>query len=186
VWMERQFGARLTWLPFDLHPEYPPEGIPRADLVARYGDGYDARTREMFAAEGLVYAPPPGVVSNTRMALELGEQARAEGVHRAYHDRVMDAYWAEGVDLSERPALEQLARDAGVSAAGIEQALDDGVWARAVDDSTRRAQAAGATGVPSFVIDWRLLVIGAQPRELLAEAIAQARALVAEDRAAQE
>jgi len=35
--------------------------------------------------------------------------------------------------------------------------------------------------VPSFVIDWRLLVIGAQPRELLAEAIAQARALTAEE-----
>jgi predicted DsbA family dithiol-disulfide isomerase len=115
------------------------------------------------------------------MALELGEQARAEQVHRAYHDRVMDAYWAEGVDLSQRPALEQLARHAGVSAAGIERALDDRVWAGAVDDSTRRAQAAGATGVPSFVIDWRLLVIGAQPRELLAEAISQARALTAEE-----
>ena len=186
MWMERQFGARLTWLPFDLHPEYPPEGIPRADLVARYGEGYDARTRDMFAAEDLVYAPPAAVVPNTRMALELGEQARAEGVHRAYHDRVMDAYWAEGVDLSQRPALEQLARDAGVSDAGIEQALDDRAWVRAVDDSTRRAQAAGATGVPSFVIDWRLLVIGAQPRELLAEAIAQARALAAEDSAAED
>ena len=106
-------------------------------------------------------------------------------MHRAYHDRVMDAYWAEGVDLSQRPALEQLARDAGVSDAGIEQALDERTWVRAVDDSTRRAQAAGATGVPSFVIDWRLLVIGAQPRELLAEAVAQARALAADDLAAE-
>src|SRR4029079_15315048 len=165
--MERQFGARLTWLPFDLHPEYPPEGIPRSDLVARYGDGYDARTREMFAAEDLVYAPPAGVSSNTRMALELGEQARAEQVHRAYHDRVMDAYWAEGVDLSQRPALEQLARDAGVYHSRIERALEDRVWAGAVDVPTRRAQAAGATGVPSFVIDWRLLVAWAEPPERL-------------------
>jgi predicted DsbA family dithiol-disulfide isomerase len=88
----------------------------------------------------------------------------------------MDAYWAEGVDLSEREALEQLARDVGVSEGGIGQALDDRIWSPAVDESTRRAQAAGATGVPAFVIDWRLLVIGAQPRELLAEAVAQARA----------
>ena len=28
----------VEWLAFDLHPEYPPEGIPRADLVARYGE----------------------------------------------------------------------------------------------------------------------------------------------------
>ena len=64
----------------------------------------------MFAAEGLAYSPPPEVVSNTRLALELGEAARAEGLHRAYHDRLMDAYWAEGVDLSQRAALEGLAR----------------------------------------------------------------------------
>jgi predicted DsbA family dithiol-disulfide isomerase len=177
VWLERQFGARLTWLPFDLHPEYPPQGIPRSELMARYGDAYDARTREMFAAEGLEYAPPADVVPNTRLALELGEQARAEGLHRAYHDRVMDAYWAEGVDMSRRTALEQLARDTGVSDGGIELALGDRIWSRAVDDSTRRAQGAGATGVPAFVIDWRVLVVGAQPREVLAQAIAQARAI---------
>jgi predicted DsbA family dithiol-disulfide isomerase len=177
VWLERQFGARLSWLPFDLHPEYPPHGIPRAELVARYGEGYDLRTREMFAAEDLVYAPPPDVVPNTRLALELGEGARAEGLHRAYHDRAMDAYWAEGVDLSQRAALEQIARGAGVSEAGIEQALGDRIWAGAVDESTRRAQAVGATGVPAFVIDRRLLVVGAQPRELLAEAVARAQAL---------
>jgi predicted DsbA family dithiol-disulfide isomerase len=175
VWLERQFGARVTWLPFDLHPEYPPQGIPRAELLARYGDGYDARTREWFAGEDLAYAPPAEVVPNTRLALELGEGARAEGLHRAYHDRVMDAYWAEGVDLSQRPALEQLAREVGVSDEGIARALDERPWGPAVNASTARAQAIGATGVPAFVIDWRLLVVGAQPREVLAEAIARAR-----------
>jgi predicted DsbA family dithiol-disulfide isomerase len=175
VWLERQFGARVEWLPFHLHPEYPAEGIPRGDLVARYGERYDARTREMFAAEGLEYAPPPDVVSSTRLALELGEGARAEGLHRAYHDRVMDAYWAEGVDLSQRPALEELAREVGVSDESIAQALDERIWSRTVSESTARAQAAGATGVPAFVIDWRVLVVGAQPREVLRQAIEQAR-----------
>jgi predicted DsbA family dithiol-disulfide isomerase len=177
VWLERQFGARVTWLPFDLHPEYPPDGIPRSVLVDRYGEGYDLRTREMFAQEGLTYAPPPDVVSNTRMARELGEQARAEGLHRPFHDRLMDAYWAEGVDITPRPVLEELARAVGVSDLGISQAFDDRIWSRAVDESTARAQAVGATGVPAFVIDWRVLVVGAQPRELLAQAIAQARAV---------
>lgn len=176
MWLERRFGARVTWLPFDLHPEYPPEGIPRSDLVARYGAGYDTRTREMFASEDLVYAPPPGVIPNTRLALELGEQARAEGLHRPYHDRVMDAYWAEGADLSQRAVLEALAGEAGISGEGIALALDERPWGRAVDLSTARAQRAGATGVPAFVIDWRVLVVGAQPRELLAQAVEQARA----------
>ena len=27
AWLERRFGASVEWLAFDLHPEYPPEGI---------------------------------------------------------------------------------------------------------------------------------------------------------------
>ncbi len=63
-----------------------------------------------------------------------------------------------------------------MSEAGISRALDDRAWAPVVDASTARAQAAGATGVPAFVVDWRVLVVGAQPREVLAQAIEQARA----------
>jgi predicted DsbA family dithiol-disulfide isomerase len=175
MWLERQFGAQVTWLPFQLHPEYPPEGISRAELEARYGPASQDRIRTWFAEEDLVYAPPAGVVSNTRLALELGEGAREEGLHRVYHDRVMDAYWAEGRDLSVRPVLEELAREAGMSDDVIARALDDRAWAPAVDRSTARAQSAGVTGVPAFVIDWRVLVVGAQPREVLAQAVAQAR-----------
>jgi predicted DsbA family dithiol-disulfide isomerase len=87
----------------------------------------------------------------------------------------MDAYWAEGQDLSQRPVLEELARGVGVTDDGIARALDDRAWAPAVDASTARAQSAGVTGVPAFVVDRRVLVMGAQPREVLAQAIAQAR-----------
>jgi len=43
----------VTWLPFDLHPEYPPEGLPREQLLARYGPGMSDRVRDFFAARGL-------------------------------------------------------------------------------------------------------------------------------------
>ena len=178
--MERQFGARVTWLPFHLHPEYPPEGITRAELEARYGPRSQDRIRQWFEDEGLVYAPPPEVVSNTRLALELGEGAREEGLHRAYHDRVMDAYWAEGIDLSGAAGAGGAGARRRDVDEGIARALDDRAWAPVVDASTARAQAAGATGVPAFVIDWRVLVVGAQPREVLAQAIAQAREVAGE------
>jgi predicted DsbA family dithiol-disulfide isomerase len=87
----------------------------------------------------------------------------------------MDAYWAEGRDLSLRPVLEELALEVGMSGDGIARALDDRAWAPVVDASTARAQSVGATGVPAFVFDWRVLVVGAQPRDVLAQALAQAR-----------
>jgi predicted DsbA family dithiol-disulfide isomerase len=176
VWLERRFGAQVAWLPFELHPEYPPDGLPRSALIARYGEGFHHRLEEQFAAEGLAYNPNPDVVPNTRLALELGEQARAEGVHRAYHDRVMEAYWSEAANLSDRAVLEHLARETGVSDEGIATALDERAWQQAVDASTAQAQAVGVTGVPAFVLERRVLVVGAQPREVLAQALAQARA----------
>jgi len=87
----------------------------------------------------------------------------------------MDAYWAEGRDLSLRPVLEELAREVGVSDDGISRALDDRAWSPVVDGSTSRAQSVGVTGVPAFVFDWKVLVVGAQPREVLAQALQQAR-----------
>ena len=63
--LEAEFGAELTWLPFDLHPEYPPEGIPRAQLHARYGDTFHERLKQWFERDGLVYNPPPEVVTGT-------------------------------------------------------------------------------------------------------------------------
>ena len=71
--------------------------------------------------------------------------------------------------------LIHAARLDGMSEAGISRALDDRAWSPAVRASTARAQGAGVTGVPAFVVDRRVLVMGAQPREVLAQAIAQAR-----------
>ena len=163
-------------LPFDLHPEYPPQGIPRADLDARYGEGYDARTRELFAAEGLAYAPPPDVVSNTRLALELGEGARAEGLHRRLprprHGCLLGRGHRSLAAARARGARARRRQSRGGHRAGARRPhLGAGA-------STRRPRArrrVGATGVPAFVIDWRVLVVGAQPREVLAQAVEQAR-----------
>ena len=42
--------------------------------------------------------------------------------------------------------------------------------------STAQAHTIGVTGVPAFVLDRRLLVLGAQPRELFEQAFEQLRA----------
>ena len=103
AWLEREHGAQVEWLPFDLHPEYPPEGIPREELHRRYPEDVHARTREMVEASGLAYNPPPDVVPNSRKALELTELAREKGLHDEVHTRLMHAYWSEGRDIGDAP-----------------------------------------------------------------------------------
>jgi predicted DsbA family dithiol-disulfide isomerase len=173
--VRREFDAELLWLPFDLHPEYPPEGIPLAELHRRYGIGVgDADPlRERFAAAGLAYNRPD-VVPNTRLALRLGELAREQDLHEPFHDRLMDAYWAEAVDIGDADELRRLAAEVGLPADEVERVVaDPQAYLELVEGSTAQAQSMGITGIPGFLLDRRLLVVGAQPLETFRRAFAQ-------------
>jgi predicted DsbA family dithiol-disulfide isomerase len=161
----------VTWLPFDLHPEYPQGGIPRADLIARYGPRMAESMRARFEQAGLEYNPNPDVVPNSMAALRLTELARDLDRHEEVHDRLMDAYWRDGVDIGDPDELRRLARD--LPHDGVERVLAGDAYRDRVLASTAQAQRVGITGIPAFLLDSRLLVLGAHPRETFERAFAQ-------------
>ena len=173
--MARRYGAEVVWFPFDLHPEYPPEGIARAVLYARYGgDAHVAKLAETFARAGLPpYNPPPEVVPNTRDALRLTELARELGLHGAFHDRLMDAYWSEACDIGDHDELRRLAGETGLDPAEVEDVLAGDRFLGDVLASTRDAQSIGINGIPGFLLDRRLVLTGAYPLEVFDQAFAQ-------------
>jgi len=159
----------VTWLPFDLHPEYPPEGIPRTRLHARYGDAFHDRLRGWFEREELTYAPPPDVVPNTMLAQRLTELARERGLHQEIHDRLMDAYWEQGADLTSHDELRRLLPDLP----DVDRVLSSDEYRDRVHASTAQAQSIGINGIPGFLLDRRLLLLGAQPLDVFRQAFAQ-------------
>jgi predicted DsbA family dithiol-disulfide isomerase len=161
----------VTWLPFQLHPEYPPEGLPRAELIARYGASMETQMRRRFAAEGLEYNPNPDVIPNSFDALRLTELARELGRHDEIHDRLMDAYWRDAVDLGDRDELRRLLHD--LPADDVERVLASEEYRDRVLASTAEAQSVGINGIPAWVIDGKLLIPGAQPRDVFERAFEQ-------------
>jgi predicted DsbA family dithiol-disulfide isomerase len=127
----------------------------------------------MFATAGLDYAPPPDVVPNSRKALQVTELARDLGRHEQAHDRLMDAYWSEGQNIGDLAVLQELAADAGLPEGEVEDVLAGNRYVDRIQESTRQALAIGATGVPAWLLDRRLLVLGAQPREAFEQAFEQ-------------
>jgi predicted DsbA family dithiol-disulfide isomerase len=173
--VRREFDADVVWLPFDLHPEYPPEGIPLEQLHRRYGIGVGERDplRDRFAAYGLEYNRPE-TVPNTRLALRLTELAREQGLHEPFHDRLMDAYWSEATNVGDPEELRRLAAEVGLEADDVERVIaDTGAHLDAVEASTREAQSIGINAIPAFVLDSRLIVLGAQPLDVFRQAFAQ-------------
>jgi predicted DsbA family dithiol-disulfide isomerase len=160
--MWQEYGAEIIWAPFDLHPEYPPEGVPRPPSTGEM----DAR----FAEHGLVYNPPP-IRANSMNALRLAEHARAQGLFHRIHARLFDAYWTEAQNIGDPDVLRALAADVGIE--GVDEILETDAYLDLVRASTQQAVAAGVTGVPAFVLDQRMLVLGAHPRSTFERAFAE-------------
>jgi predicted DsbA family dithiol-disulfide isomerase len=171
----REFDADVVWLPFDLHPEYPPEGIPLAELHRRYGIGVGERDplHARFAAARLEYNRPE-TVPNTRLALRVSELARERGLHEAFHDRLMDAYWSQATNIGDPDELRRLAAEVGLDGEDVERVVTDpSAYLDVVEASTQQAQSIGINAIPAFLLDRRLIVLGAQPLAVFRDAFAQ-------------
>jgi predicted DsbA family dithiol-disulfide isomerase len=140
--------------------------------VERYGPGIHEHTRRAIEAADLTYNPP-AIIPNSRKALEVTELARDRSLHQSVHDRLMQAYWSEAADIGDENVLLGLVADVGLDRAEAKAALDEHAYADRVDRSTREAQRHGIHAIPAFVLADRLLVLGAQPRELFESAVDQ-------------
>lgn len=129
--------------------------------------------RAFFAERGLEYNPNPDVVPNSLDALRVSELARDLGRHEELHDRLMEAYWSEARDIGDPDVLRAEAAAAGLPADEVADVLATDRYRDRVHASTREAYAVGANAVPAFVLDRRLLVLGAQPEELFEQAFRQ-------------
>ena len=83
----------------------------------------------------------------------------------------MDAYWRDGVNLTDHDELRGLLAD--LPRDDVERVLSTDAYRDRVHASTAQAQSIGINGIPAWLIDGRLLVPGAQPREVFRRAFQQ-------------
>jgi predicted DsbA family dithiol-disulfide isomerase len=110
-------------------------------------------------------------VPNSRAALRLTELARAQDKHALTHDRLMQAYWEEGQNIGDPEVLRTLAAELRLEEA--EAAITGDLHGDDVARATRKAQAVGINAIPAFLLDDRLLVLGAQPDAVFEQAFNQ-------------
>ena len=182
-------AVEVRFRPYFLNPWVPREGISREQyLTTKFGspERYRAiaqRVAQAAAAEGLTYnldniKCQPNTLDCHRLILWAGERAAR------MKQRLMELYFAEGGDLTDRGVLLAAAAACGLDTERVRERLageDD------VERATQEAEAAkeaGIDGVPYFVFGGRIAVHGAQAPDHLAQAIAQAANGEAEQRAA--
>ena len=181
VAMKPDVPVELHWRPYFLNDWIPREGISREQyLVTKFGgvDRYKGIAQRVAAAaqaEGLTYAIDKiSRQPNTTDAHRLIRWADAIGKSAEMKQKLMDFYFTEGGDLTDRDTLARAASEVGLDADKVRADLASDKDVAEVEREAEAAKEAGIQGVPMFIFDGRFAVSGAQAPEDLAEAIERA------------
>ena len=99
--------------------------------------------------------------------------------------RLMELYFAEAGDLTDREVLVRAAADCGLDADEVRAQLTSVIDVDTVEAEAGRAKEAGIDAVPCFIFGGLIAVSGAQPPEYLAQTIERAAAEISRREAAE-
>jgi len=176
--LDGEVAAQIRWLPFQLNPDMPRQGLPRADYRrAKFGSiergrELDARVAAEGKGEGIAFAfERMQRTPNTVEAHKLIELAQKQQLAGPVVDALFRAYFEDAEDIGNAAVLERIATAAGVAGWPAES---DEKQVAALEDKVRGL---GISAVPTFIFDRKSGVAGAQPPESLAEAMREAAGL---------
>ncbi|NNM74325.1 DsbA family oxidoreductase [Enterovirga aerilata] len=170
----------VHWLPFELNPDMPAEGMPRAEYRARkFGlersAELDARMAALGEAEGVRFAFDRMTrTPSTRRAHMLIAHAAERGQGDAIVEALFRAYFEQARDIGNPGILVEVAAAVGFPPEEARAALDSEDLRARVLGLERRAAEMGIGGVPFFILEGGQAVSGAQPSEAWVEILRDA------------
>lgn len=161
----------VEWLPFELNPDMPKDGMPRAQYRerkfgaerARQLDGEMTRLGE---AEGIAFAfdTQPRTPS-TRAAHMALAHAASLGLAEPFKEALLTAYFEQGRDVGDPAVILDIGDAVGLDREGLSTALIDERIRDRVLALERKAGEIGVSGVPFFIVEGAWAVSGAQSSE---------------------
>jgi len=172
------FVCRKLWRPFFLNPDTPPEGEPYLPFLVKKFGGQEQvevlfeRVRTAGRAHGLEYAfEKIQLRANTLMAHRLLHWAQERGDADRLVERLFVAQFQRGEHVGDLAVLVTIAAECGYDAKEVEDYLASDQDEQLVMAAERKARERGIIMVPTFVIEGRHVIVGAEDPSVLAEGI---------------
>jgi predicted DsbA family dithiol-disulfide isomerase len=172
----------VHWYPFQLNPELPAEGLPFGEyLTRRFGNPDNVEPAlEHLATEGRA----AGIdfrfdkirhVPNTLPVHQLMYLAEFRQLDSsALAEDLLSAFFEQGRNIGDREVLVDIAETHGMVADDVSEAVDKDEIRQIVLSREREVRGSGISGVPGFLLNQHLLVVGAQSTDTLVKAFDQA------------
>ena len=165
----------MTWLPFELHPEAPLEGIDRDVYFGRRRFEGAIKHLESVAAEVGLPMVQRDVIINSRRALGAAEFAREHGLFEKTHRALFEAHWGGTGLLEDVDDLVRIGVEIGLDGVELRKAIEEDRYAAVIDDNRSQAEAVGINAIPAHIFGRRYLVLGAQPEAAFRQVIDRLR-----------
>jgi len=171
--LKAEHNVDVEWRPFYLDFDTPLEGKELPDHVQRArANGSEERLSQIADSYGMEFVSTKRIY-NTRLAHEATEYARERGKGSEFHRVLFRKVYAEGEDPSQWNVLRSAAQEVGLNADEMQHEVESEKYTANVADQVRWAYQIGVTGVPTYVINNRYAIVGAQPYEVFKNALEQ-------------
>ncbi len=177
---EQADDVDVVWHSFQLDRNAP--AVASESNVQRVADKYGVSLEQMeethramaaAAAEvGLDFQWEKVVGGNSYDAHRLHHHARSIGREQEFMDTLMRGWYTDGAAIGDHETLMRLAGDAGLDVAEVRRVLASDDFGHEVRTDEALATQIGITSVPTFVLDQKYAVSGAQGADALLKAIA--------------
>jgi predicted DsbA family dithiol-disulfide isomerase len=169
----------VRWLPFQLNPDLPEQGIPRKEHIERkFGPGATRNYSHLIGIGkevGIEFAfDKIAVQPNTLNAHRLMLYGARHGREDEVAENLFRAFFVEGANVADNSALAAVGERAGLERAPLEIYLASAEDKDAVLRGDIEARQAGVNGVPFFIFNRRTAVSGAHEPEMLLQAMLDA------------
>ena len=168
---------KRIWYPFELNPTMPEAGMDRKTYRSNkfgsweYSQTLDAQTMQAAINDGIQFRYDlMQVTPNTRKAHRLTWFAEQEGKATEMVERILNAYFTEGQDITDVETLAKLATEVGIDAAQVRAFLTSTVGVEEVKALERQTANRNIHGVPTIKIG-KEMIVGAQSIDVFLTAL---------------
>ncbi|WKA56944.1 DsbA family oxidoreductase [Planococcus shenhongbingii] len=158
----------VEWMPFELRPAPNPTLRPEDDYLQTT---WAQSVFPMAESMGIdIVLPDVSPQPHTHLAFEGYQYAKENGKAAAYNERLLKAFFQEGLDIGDSEILTKLAGEVGLDEQQYREALKFRKYKEAHQLALKQAEEAGITAVPTFVIG-EMAVSGIQSKEKIEQII---------------
>ncbi|MGO8807423.1 MAG: DsbA family protein [Candidatus Bathyarchaeia archaeon] len=165
--LKNRYAIEMEHIGIEIHPETPEEGVDLRGRIYGIEEMYE-NLRCRGKEYGLNFCDV-GLLSNSRGALIVGEYARTVGKNAEFTHEVFKAYFEGCLDIGKEAVILEIAQKVGLFKKEVEDCLKNPLYQNSFADNCAEARKHDVSGVPTFIVNGKYRITGAQSEETFVE-----------------